>query len=239
MFEVLLLSLHVLLIVTWVGVDSGVFYASFRIRRRGLSLDAVTELRRVMRVLDLPPRLSMAAMVGIAPTLAWQSGYVQTGPFGATFVSVAAVVSVFWVALSVYRFVREPALAGTRLALVGADRRFEVLRAADLYLRGVVATLLLLVGASSMYTDSVLLASPKLGFKTLVLGVVVGASLGIRARGGPFASGLAGAVASLEAGQTVAQSDHEDMDRGMRAVYPFVLAVWTGVLLNALVAIAY
>ena len=70
----LLLVLHLLQIVSWLGIDVGVFYSSFVMRRPGLSTDARHQMRKVMVTLDLAPRISLILMIPSGLGLAYVSG---------------------------------------------------------------------------------------------------------------------------------------------------------------------
>src|SRR5262245_16808924 len=55
----LLKSLHILLIVTWVGMDIGLFSSSFWIRNPKLSAETRLQMGRLGGMLDMGPRSSL------------------------------------------------------------------------------------------------------------------------------------------------------------------------------------
>ena len=70
---------HVMLFLAWLGVDTGVFYTSWRLRRAGLSAETRLELARILVALDRSPRLASLLMVPIALSLSFTGGL---GPSG-------------------------------------------------------------------------------------------------------------------------------------------------------------
>jgi hypothetical protein len=88
--DVPLRVVHVLLLVAWLGVDVGVFYASWRLVQPGRSAETRLELVRVLVALDRSPRVSLILMVPVALGLAHASGL---GLFG---LSDGEANALFW-----------------------------------------------------------------------------------------------------------------------------------------------
>ena len=72
-----LVALHILLTVTWLGVDAGVFIGSHMIRNRSYSAEARFLVSRLMGYLDLGPRLSVPLIFAVGLALAYLGGWAQ------------------------------------------------------------------------------------------------------------------------------------------------------------------
>jgi hypothetical protein len=111
-----LLVAHILLLVSWLGVDVGVFYASVHLRRAGLSAETRLVTMQMMTGLDKSARVSLILLVPISVGLAWVTGNglhgVGSGTAGVTFWLLLAAALVW-----VYLFVR----AGRVQASTGPD----------------------------------------------------------------------------------------------------------------------
>ncbi|MBV8718680.1 MAG: hypothetical protein JOZ65_26745, partial [Chloroflexi bacterium] len=66
-----LIALHILLTVSWLGVDAGVFIGSHMIRNRAYPPDARFVVSRLMGYLDLGPRLSVPLLFAVGLNLAY------------------------------------------------------------------------------------------------------------------------------------------------------------------------
>ena len=113
---------HVMLFLAWLGVDTGVFYTSWRLRRAGLSAETRLELTRVLVFLDRSPRMASLLMVPIALSLAF------TGGLGLTGVSDVQMNAIFWPILVL--------MAVMSWALVRFEREQEAGRTNTPFVRG-------------------------------------------------------------------------------------------------------
>jgi len=100
-----LLVAHILLLVAWLGVDVGVFYASVYLRRPGLSPETRLVTMQIMTGLDRSARASLILLVPVSFGLAWVTGNGLQG------ISGAAAGTTFWLLLVaafgwIYLFVR-------------------------------------------------------------------------------------------------------------------------------------
>ena len=73
------MPLCLLLFVAWLGVDTAVFYTSFRLRRAGVSAETRLELAHVLVFLDRAPRMASLLMVPIGISLAFAGHLGVTG----------------------------------------------------------------------------------------------------------------------------------------------------------------
>ncbi len=219
--------LHVTLLVTWLGIDVGVFLSSFVIRRRGLSPDARVEIRRIMRALDLAPRVSLVLMVPVALWMTSLTGF-DAGLLSPAVLALVTLVGAAWALAIVVAYRRLDPLGNRRAPTDRFDGAFP---RADLVLRVVVAVGFLAAGIASLAG-----AGPWLGthvaWKSLIFGLTVGAGLWIRIGATGFAPALRETVLQGETPERMAR-----MDRAMRRAYPAVLSVWSGVAAMAVLGI--
>jgi hypothetical protein len=98
----LLKALHILFIVTWLGVDAGVFLGSHLIRNRAYDPGARFLVSRLMGYLDLGPRLSVPLTFAVGLNLAYLGGWGATPGW---VVWVCWVAALAWCGAIVYAFV--------------------------------------------------------------------------------------------------------------------------------------
>ncbi len=221
-----LLILHILLLVSWLGIDVGVFTSSFLIRRRGLGADARVELRRLMRGLDLAPRLSLVLMMPVGLGLASVGGY---GAVSDGVVLAVTVVALAWVAGSLWSY--------QRVTVMGVPRRDDAtaalwFRRTDLMLRLVAAAGFAGFGVASLAGATDAFAADFVAIKAILFASMVLAGLRIRTAAGPFTPALR---------QVVEEGEQEEqllvMDAAMRRVYPAVLYIWGTLVVMTVIAV--
>lgn len=225
MYRSILLATHILLIIAWLGIDVGVFTSSFLIRKRGLSGDARVELRRLMRGLDLAPRLSLMAtpLVGIA--LADSVGYLDVP---AAALGLLGLLTALWLAGGVWAYRRLDATGRPLRDDAAAAARFARV---DLGTRIIVIAFFLPTGLIGIWSGGGFWGAPWLALKATLFAVTVIAGLWIRRAARPFTPALWGV---LEEGET--EERMRVMDAAMRAVYPGVLTIWGTLIVMVFVA---
>ncbi|MFA9432027.1 hypothetical protein [Egicoccus sp. AB-alg2] len=220
-----LLVLHILLLVAWLGIDVGVFTSSFFIRRRGLSGDARVELRRLMRGLDLAPRLSLVLMIPVGLGLADVGGYAQVPTW---VLAPVTIIGIAWAGLSVWSF--------RRLAVLGSPDPGRApagwFRKLDLWLRLVAVAGFMGFGAASLVGASDVFPADFVAIKAVMFGTLILAGLRIRSAAAPFTPALRSVVEEGEAEEQLVV-----MDQAMRRVYPAVLYIWGGLVVMTFVAV--
>lgn len=226
MSQALLLILHLLLVVAWLGIDVGVFSSSFLIRRRGLSGDARVELRRLMRGLDLAPRISLVLMMPVALGLADVTGYAS---IPAWLLVTVSLVALGWAGAMIWSF-RRVTVLGTPLrddeAAASAFRRI------DLVLRVIAIAGFGIAGAGSLVGGAEVFATDFIALKSVIFATTVLAGLVIRKGAGPFTPALRSVV---EDGET--EDALRVMDSAMRRVYPAVLYIWGSLVVMVVIAV--
>jgi hypothetical protein len=212
-----LLVLHILLLVAWLGIDVGVFYSSFVLRRPGLSTDARSEVRRVMVTLDLAPRVSLILMVPVGLGLAHLTGFGFSSYDPDTVevvLWIVAAAAIVWAGATAWAFRRR-----TRDAGDPAVRAFDGI---DRIARWALSAGFVTLGVWSLAADGPL--TPKwLAWKATLFGLIVAAGLWIRFAAARYRPALAELLEHGESPERLAA-----VNAAIRGVYPAVLAVWTG-----------
>lgn len=219
--------LHILLFVAWLGIDVGVFSSSVVIRRPGLSGETRVVLRRLMRGLDLAPRLSLVLMVPVAVALAHTTGKGALGAPAALLWALAAA-ALLWCAVQLWSFRAVDAL-GPPAPAVAARVRF--LGLADAAVRVVAGTAFLATGIWSIAGDGPWVRTT-VAWKALIFGLVVFAGLWIRHGGRAFGPALRRVVAEGESPERL-----RVMSRAMWRIYPAVIGIWAALLTMAAIAV--
>jgi hypothetical protein len=134
-----LVTLHILLTVTWLGVDAGVFVGSHMIRNQRYDTAARYLVSRLMGYLDLGPRLSVPLIFAVGLSLAYLGGWASLSFVIVWFAWVAAMA---WCVAIVYVFVLQHRLE-SGLELSNSARRWLALyRRVDLWARWVWVALI-------------------------------------------------------------------------------------------------
>lgn len=214
----LLLVLHLLLIVSWLGIDVGVFYSSFVLRRPGLSSDARREVRRVMVTLDLAPRISLILMIPSGLGLAYVSGL----GFGTldpgvtvTVLWLIGVIAVIWAIATAWAF-RARQIDPPPETLSAFDQL-------DWWFRALASVGFVGMGLASLAGGEPF-AQSWLAWKSTLFGLIIAAGLWIRIAARRYRPALADLLTRGETPERIAA-----VNRAIRGVYPAVLAVWTGI----------
>lgn len=203
------------------------FTSSFLIRGRGLPGRARVELRRLMRGLDLAPRLSMVLTIPVGLGLAHAGGLVAVPAATATLGAVTAI-ALAWCAAMVWAYRRVDVLGRPRGAPPG--RWFP---RTDLALRLAALAFFTTTAVHSLLSGGGVWAAPYLAWKALLFATTIAAGLVIRSAARPFTPALRRVV---EDGPSAA--DLAAMDRAMRAVYPAVLYIWGCLVVITVIAVA-
>jgi hypothetical protein len=222
----LLLVAHILLLVSWLGIDVGVFYSSFVMRRPGLSTDARTQVRHVMTTLDLAPRISLILMAPVGLGLAYLTkfGFFEYDETAMESLLWAfAAVAIAWAIATAVVFFRRPDRPDSRA--IGLFDRF------DWYARVVVAAGFLVLGIWSLTGDGPL-APDWLSWKATLFGLIVLAGLWIRLAAKQYRPALLDLLDNGESEERLAR-----VNQTIRGVYPAVLTVWAGVVAMVFISI--
>jgi len=207
-----LLALHILFVVAWLGVDVGVFMSSFVIRRPGLSTETRLTVRQIMRSLDLAPRLSLILMIPTSLSLTAATGWGLRDLSQSTIWAVA-VLALVWSALTVVLF-RVTTPYGTAPSwasgIVVGDSSLRAIAAAFFIVTGVIS----LGGGGFWYVSWV-------AWKAIMFGAIIAMGLWIRVAVRHYHPAL---VELLKEGETPERL--RQLNLRIRGVYPPVLLIW-------------
>lgn len=203
--------LHVLVFVYWLGGDLGAFYASRIVTDPTQAPAARGAAAKVLANVDMAPRTALILAFPTGLTLVALKGWADVAPL---WIAAAWAVSLAWLALAWTIHVRHLPPA----ALV---------RRIDLAIRW--AALALLAGLAIGPWE----APVFIRFKIALLGAAIVCGLVIRARLAPFGPAFA---AMLSQGST--PEGEAVINRSLAGARPFVMAIWTCLLLAALLGLA-
>ena len=213
----LLLLIHILLLVYWLGADLAVFYATRFVTRPELSTESRALVTRIVRALDLAPRLSMVLILPTGISLSALGGHLSISALAMTLVWLFGLA---WAGI---------VLAG----YLGGDRKSgRALNRLDLYLRGVVIVLVGGTGVASL-TGTGPWLSEWVAAKAVIYSGLVLCSLLIRLVLRAYAPAFRLVV---ERGSR--RELERLIDRAVGRSRPLVLLVWVGLLAAAWLGLA-
>ena len=207
--------LHVLLFVYWLGGDAGVFYSSQFVTNPKLSRDARMTAFKIFANLDMLPRYCLALMLTVGGVLAEFVGYKHPAWQMALLVALGPIW--VWVVHTIHA--REGTDFSKKLATL--DRYFRVFMIAAL-----IASVIY-----HWYTGP-LRPYPWLAAKLLIFAFLIFCGFLIRVKLPPFIEGFR----TLASTGATPESDQK-MIEGMAACRPYVLLIWAGVAISALIGI--
>ena len=210
-----LLYLHILLFVYWLGGDAGVFYASRFVTDTSLSREARLTAFKIFNDLDMLPRYCLALMLTVGGALAHFIGYEHPRW------QLAAILALgplwVWVVHTIHS--KEGTDFGRRLA--AWDRRFRVFM--------IVA---IVASVAYHWATGPLRPYPWLAAKLLIFAFLIFCGFMVRRKIPPFIEGFR----TLAATGPTPESDRKMID-GMAACRPYVLLIWAGVAISALIGV--
>jgi hypothetical protein len=211
----ILVLVHVLLFVYWLGTDLGVYYISYRVLDRDLAPATRGAMARVLLNLDLAPRICLVLMLPVGLTLASNLGAVALG--GAA-LAVIWVGALGWlgVVLSIHR------AHGTAVRLTLGDGIF----------RGLLVLTLLGLVVWSLATGGPL-RTAWVPLKVGLFALAMACGLGIRVLLRPFGP----ALGRLLGGDTSEEVEGA-LARSLARTRPLVLVIWASVITAAALGIA-
>jgi hypothetical protein len=209
----LLLLLHLLLFVYWLGADLAVLYSAHVAADSARSAETRATISEIMAFIDMFPRLSVPLIGAVGVQLATLGGYASLP--GAAVIGVWAL-ALLWVAtgLYIYQKRRTPEL------LQGARRL-------DLVLRVVVLLLALGAGVAGLAGLGPV-QQPFLCLKLLALASAIGLSFLLRRTFAPFRPALNRIIAGTGNGD-----DSLVMQRSLARSRPVVFCLWGSAVVGA------
>ena len=207
--------LHILLFVYWMGGDAGVFYSSKFVTNAKLSKEARLTAFKIFINLDMLPRYCLALMLTVGGVLAEFVGYHHPAWQLALIVALGPIW--IWVVHTIH------AKEGTPFAktLADLDRKFRVF---------MIIAIIASVGYH--WVTGPLQPYPWLAAKLLIFAFLIFCGFMIRLKIPPFIEGFK----VLASTGPTPESDQKMTD-GMGACRPYVLIIWAGVALSALIGV--
>ncbi len=215
-YEILLL-LHILLFVYWLGGDLGVFYSSGFVVDDTLSRETRLTAAKIMLGCDLVPRICMSLMLTVGGLLSAAVGFEHlVWQFW-----LILIIGPFWISMVLVLHFNHHANYIPTLTKI--DFYFRWLVIASIILSCVVAI------STGRFENGSWLIAKLLGFAFLVF-----CGLMIRIR-------LAGFVATyvkMASSQSVDDADNQAMRASLNRVRPWVVTIWVVLVLEAAIGIA-
>ncbi|MFM7434264.1 MAG: hypothetical protein ACKO3O_12285 [Gammaproteobacteria bacterium] len=211
----LLKYLHILLFVYWLGGDAGVFYSSKFVTNTTLSRDARLAAFKIFINLDILPRYCLALMLTVGGVLAEFVGYEH--PLWQTIAIVALGPVWVWVVHTIHA--KEGTDFGKMLA--SWDKRFRVFM-----------IFAILASVAYHWVTGPLRPYPWIAAKLLIFAALIFCGFMIRMKLPPFIEGFR----TLASTGPTPESDRQMID-GMAACRPYVLLIWAGVAISALIGV--
>ena len=211
----LLLLVHALLLVYWLGLDLGIFYLGAALARRELPAFTRTTLCQILVTLDMIPRFALVLTLPVGATLTMLGGYVTVdNRYAAPVLGGLWLLSLAWLALIAVSF-RQP---GRRSPPI-IDRFVRL---------GVIALLVLFAATSALDDGPIDRRAGWLDTKLVIFAAIVGADMMIHSAFRPLR------IAFLDLGKGTIPPEMEGTIRArLRAAKPWVLASWAGLVLEA------
>lgn len=211
----LLKYLHMLLFVYWLGGDAGVFYSSTFVTNTKLNRDQRLMAAKIFLNLDMLPRYCLALMLTVGGLLAEYVGYKHESWMIVGLILLAPIW--VWVVHTIH--VKEGTDFAKKLAKI--DYNFRIF-------------MIVAIVASVIYHWSTgpLQPFPWLAAKLLIFAFLIFCGFMIRRNIPPFVEGFK----VLAASGATPESDQKMID-GMAACKAYVLLIWAGVAIEALIGI--
>jgi hypothetical protein len=215
----ILILLHILLLVYWLGADLGVFYSGSFLTKSDVSVESRRTVMKVLHFVDLFPRMSLVLMLPVGITLALQGGY-ATLPDGweNPVLAIVWIAAFGWLSLVIRLF------RGATPVLTRCDYAIRYL---------VIAGLVVLSACAFAGVGPVVPGATWLALKLIIFAAIMCSGLAIRVTFKPFVADFGrlvreGSTPEIEAA----------MKRGQARVRPFVLAIWVALIVEAFLGIS-
>jgi hypothetical protein len=215
MYE-LLVILHILLFVYWLGGDLGVFYSSKFVVDGSLSNETRLKAAKIMLDLDLIPRICMTLMLTVGGLLAHEIGFEHST---IQFYGIM-LLAPFWVTIVLVIHFKEGQPIAHKLA------KF------DYYFRCVMVVGILAsvaIGTIQGRLDG----APWLAAKLVIFSFLIFCGVMIRRYLPAFIVGLQ----KMAKGETMSDEDNVAMKQGLSDARTWVWMIWAGVFIEGVIGV--
>lgn len=209
----LLLVLHILLLVYWLGGDLGVFYTSRFVTRPELPPATRAVIVRIFLFIDMAPRVCLIAMLPVGFTLA-AAGFHAELPGWVLIALWLFAAAWLWLAITVFR-------------LEGSARGHQLARI-DWWVRIAVVIGLLATAIAGFLGHGPITADWWLSLKVLLFAGAICCGLMIRHVLKPFGPAFG---ALMQEGSTPQTED--TLNRTLARARPYVLVIWAILVINS------
>lgn len=236
------LGLHILLIATWIGMDTGVFSSSYWIGNPKYALETRLQMGRLLGILDMGPRTSLILifMLGLIMSV-WRWGvFAGLGDAAGPVVAVLAVLLLIWLWCIWQQYLVRQAI--TRQKEVGWRRFFaRQFTTIDLWMRILLAAVLIIAGVGSLIPGLQPIFSPFqwLDVKVALFGAIILCGVAIRFASADFEHAFGDVVRMSLTGQadsperaTAEQRIKVSLDR----TRPWVITLWVIIIVMVFIA---
>jgi len=217
-----LLTIHILLLVAWLGIDVGVFTSSFVMRRPNMSTETRLTVRGLMRNLDMAPRISLILMIPVALLLTRSTGW-GLADVSEGLLWLVAVVAIVWAVFSVVSF-RATGPTGSSSAWAAGFAKL------DSWLRAAASVFFIVTGMASL-TGSGIWGADWIAWKATLFGTIIAMGLWIRVAAKAYHPALAELLEKGESPGRLAA-----VNQKIRGVYPPVLLIWASLVVMVILA---
>ncbi|MBV9323458.1 MAG: hypothetical protein JO352_06710 [Chloroflexi bacterium] len=226
-----LIALHILLTVSWLGVDAGVFIGSHMIRNRAYAPDARFLLSRLMGYLDLGPRLSVPLLFAVGLSLAYLGNWASM-PAGV--VVGFWIVAVAWCLAILYAFMLQHRLeaAGLRKVSPAEHAWLRAYRRIDLWARWVWVAAIVGALLGGVFGVAVF-KTTWLTWKVALFGVVILVGNGLRLIPGTSSMAIMAEIHRL--GSTTERENA--LYRRLSLTHPIVLTMYACVIASVFLGV--
>jgi len=216
MFYEILLILHILLFVYWLGGDLGVFYSSNFVINPKLSNETRLTSAKIMLDLDLIPRICMTLMLTVGGLLAHELNFEHP-----TILYIGIILlAPFWLGMVLTIHFKEGQPLAKQLSKI------------DYYFRCFMVVAILVSAGIAVVQDR-LAGAPWLVAKLVIFSFLIFCGIMIRRHLPAFVEGLH----KMSKGETMTDEDNAKMKQGLSDARPWVWAIWAGVFIEAVIGI--
>ena len=159
------LLVHLLFFVFWLGTDLGVFYASGFVMKADIGLEARGYCLKIMSFLDQVPRVSSIGLAAAGFTVGILRGYFDLDPL---WIALIWIVAVIWASAVLYLYINEH-----------HPEKIATVKRVDFYWRILVIALVLALAVTSLFGNGIT-DQKWLALKLLVLAAIL--SFGVMMR---------------------------------------------------------